>query len=313
MQQKVKTFIERFKNATQHLEPTDERLKKLDIDFVRALSRIIETHPGIHSGQSKYIAEKAVLIAGGFDLSAAETEDILYAGLLIQLGKVTLPSRLLKKPFYTMSTVDKYRYLGHAAEGADLLQDLPQFKGASVLMRHQYEQYNGLGFPDGLKHINIPQGARILSVPRDYIGFLEGSMTGASMYIEGARSQLHIRRESHYDPDVIEVFVNVIKGATVEELREALLRSKQLAIATERWRKGLLIRKRATVSKLATTVEIALQQLKLGMKVDSIYFGSEAYIRHCIVDQSILDNVTRLQKNSGKSPIIKIFLDDINK
>lgn len=313
MEQKVKKYVERFKNATQHLEPTDERLKKLDIDFVRALSRIIETHPGIHSGQSKYIAEKAVLVAGGLDLSAEQTEDILYAGLLLQLGKVTLPNSLLKKPFYLMSTVDKYRYLGHAVESVSFLDDLTQFKGASVLIRHQYEQYNGLGFPDGLTRFNIPVGSRILSVVRDYIEFLEGSMTGAAMYIDGARSQLIIRKESHYDPDIVEIFGHVLKGATAEELKDALAKSKLLAVATERWRKGLLMRKRATISKLSTTVEIVLQQLKLGMKVDSIYFGSEAYIRNCIVDQSIIDNVTALQKSSGKSPVIRILLDDINK
>ena len=308
--EKIKHAIERFKNTTQSLDPADERLKKLDIDFVRKFSRIIESHPDIHN-HSKYIAEKSLLIAGGLDMSAEETEDIFYAGLLIQLGKITLPTKLLSKPFHTLSTVDKYRYLNHAVDGADLLQDLPQFKGASLLIRHQYEQYNGLGFPDGLKHINIPLGARILSVTRDYIEFLEGSMTGKSMYIDAARSQLLIRKESHYDPDVVEVFVNVIKGATVEDLREALARSRQLAIATERWTKGLLIPKRnKNISDLSRTVEITIQQLKLGMKVDSIYFGSEAYIRNCTVDQSIIDNVTALHKADGKRPIIKIFLDD---
>jgi len=44
------------------------------------------------------------------------------------------------------------------------------------------------------------------------------------------------------------------------------------------------------------------------MKVDSIYFGSEPYIRNCIVDQSIIDNVAALTKNNGKNPVIKIFL-----
>ncbi len=310
MKEKVKKYIDRFKTAIQHLDPADERLKKLDIDFVRKLSRIVETYPGIHK-QSKYIAEKSLLIAGGLDMSAEETEAIFYAGLLIQLGKTGLPNKLLTKPFYTMSTVDKYRYLGHAVEGADLLQDLPQFKGASMLIRHQYEQYNGLGFPDGLKHTNIPLGSRTLSVVRDYIEYLDGSMTGKVMYIDAARSQLLIRRESHYDPDVVEVFVNVIKGATVEELREALARSRQLAIATERWSKGIVMPKQnKRISNLSKTVEITLQQLKLGMKVDSIFFGSEAYIRNCVVDQSIIDNVTALQKSGGKNPVIKILLDD---
>jgi len=47
IEEKVNQYIKQFKNATEHLDPADGRLKKLDIDFVRKLSRIIETHPRI--------------------------------------------------------------------------------------------------------------------------------------------------------------------------------------------------------------------------------------------------------------------------
>ncbi|MGZ5624583.1 MAG: HD-GYP domain-containing protein [Methylobacter sp.] len=305
----VNHHIEQFKNATQHLDPADERLKKLDIDFVRKLSHIIEMHPGIKHGQSKYIAEKALLIAGGLEMSPEEKSDLLYAGLLIQLGKINLSDKLLAKPFYSMSTTDKYRYLGHAIEGEVLLHGLTQFKGATTLIRHQYEQYNGDGFPDGLLEHDIPLGARILSVVSDYIGYLDGSMTGKEMFADAALSQLLIRKESHYDPEIVDVFINVLKGATVEELKEAIAKSKLTAVATERWRKGLVLRaQQSKPSHVAPIVEIALSQLKIGMKVDSIFFGSDPYIRNCIADQSIIDNVGLLTKNTGKSPVIKIFL-----
>jgi response regulator RpfG family c-di-GMP phosphodiesterase len=306
----VNHHIEKFKNVTQHLDPADERLKKLDIGFVLKLSRIIEMHPGIKSGQSKYIAEKALLIAESLEMSAEEKGDLLYAGLLIQLGKISLPDKLLIKPFYSMSTADKYRYLGHAIEGEVLLHGLTQFKGAATLIRHQYEHYNGDGFPDGLVEHNIPLGARILRVVSDYIRYLDGSMTGKEMYADAAVSQLLIRKESHYDPEIVDIFINVLKGATVEELKEAIAKSKLTAIATERWRKGLVLKAQQTKpSHAPIIVEIALSQLKIGMKVDSIYFGSQPYIRSCIVDQSIIDNVTRLTKSVGKNPVIKIFLN----
>lgn len=310
MNNKVTKYIEQFKNSTQHLDPADEQLKKLDIDFVRKLSRIIEMHPGIRKGQTKYIAEKSLPITGCFEMNAKEKVDILYAGLLMQIGKITLPDRLLSKPFYSMSTVDKYRYLGHAVEGEALLHGLAQFEGAATLIRHQYERYDGQGFPDGLSKDNIPLGSRILSVVSDYIGYLDGSMTGKTMYADGALSQLMIRKESYYDPDIVDIFTNVLKGANAEELKEAFAKSKLLAVATERWRKGLVLNSRkSTVRPSSTIVEISLPQLKLDMRVDSIYFGGELYIRNCIVDQSIIDNVTALQKSSGQNPIIKICLN----
>ncbi|HEY8094566.1 MAG TPA: HD domain-containing phosphohydrolase, partial [Methylobacter sp.] len=267
MEENVKRHIEQFKNATQHLDHADGRLKKLDIDFVRKLSHIIETHPGIKSGQSKFIAENALLIAGGLDMSAEEKGDIVYAGLLFQLGKINLPYKLLIKPFYSMSTVEKYRYLGHAIDGEVLLHGLTQFEGAVSIIRHQYEHYDGRGFPDGLIEHNIPLGSRILSVVSDYIAFLDGSMTGTELFADAAVSQLMIRKNSCYDPDVVDVFINVLKGATVDELKDALAKSKLLAVATERWRKGVLLNTQNKAHRSSTIVEIALPQLKLGMNV----------------------------------------------
>lgn len=308
IEETVNNYIERFKHATQHLDPADARLKKLDIDFVGNLSRIIETHPRIKKGQSAYIVEKALLVADGLEMSEEQKADIIYAGLLLQLGKIHLPDRLLAKPFYSMSIVDKYRYFGHVVDTATLLRGLTQFDGAGTLIRHQYEHYNGHGFPDGLVAHNIPLGARILSVVSDYIAYREGAMTGKEMFADAALSQLTIRKKSQYDPDVVDVFSNVLRGATVEELREALAQSKLHAEVTERWRKGLVLNKRNKPKFSSAIVEIGLPQLKRDMKVDSIYFEGKPFIRNCVADQAIIDNVTALAKKSGKNPIIKIFL-----
>ncbi len=307
--EKVDKYIEQFKCSTQHLDPADERLKKLDIGFVSALSHIIDLHPGIISGQSKYITEKALQIACGLELSAEEKGDILYAGLLQQLGKIKLPFRLLKKSFYSMTTVEKYRYLGHTTDGADLLQGLTQFKAAVSIIRHQYEHYDGQGFPGGLLSSNIPVGSRILSVVSDYIEFLNGSMTGTEMFADAALGQLLIRKQSYYDPDIVDIFVNVLKGLSVEELIEAIAKEKKIALATERWQKGVLLKAKNDSKKQSTIVEIGLCQLKLNMKVESIFFGAVPYIRHCIVDQTIIDGVNELANVEGKSPIIKIILE----
>ncbi|MGZ5052916.1 MAG: HD-GYP domain-containing protein [Methylobacter sp.] len=310
IEDKVTQHIESFRHATRHLEPTDPSLKRLDIDFIQKLSQVIDTHPHLKKGQSKYIAEKALLVADVLAISAEMKSDILYAGLLMQLGKIYLPDNLLTRPFYSMSTVDKYRYLGHAVEGEALLQPLPQFKGAATLIRHQYEHYNGQGFPDGLCEQNIPVGAHILSVVSHYIVHLDGFMTGKTMFADAALSHLTIQKESQYDPEIVDIFFNVLKGATTEEIKEKQANAKRLAIATKRWKKGILLRARnSALANSSQVVEIGLSQLKPGMKVDSIYFGYDPYIRNCIADQSIIDSVTSLTQKNGHHPIIKIWLN----
>jgi response regulator RpfG family c-di-GMP phosphodiesterase len=308
MEKKVREYIEKFKHSMQDCGHTDASIKKQNIDFVMKMSRIIEMNPGVKKGQSRFIAEKSLLIAGGLDMSAVEQKNILYAGLMIQIGKILLPDNLLLKPFFSMTDVEKYHYLGHAVDVDILLKELTQFEAATTLIRHQYERYNGQGFPDNLVGQNIPLGSRILSVVSDYVAYLDGTMTGRPMFTDVALSQIMIRKESYYDPDIVEIFVNVLKGLTIEELKEAIAKAKLVSIATERWKKGLLMNTRNNSNRAVQIVEVSLQQLKLGMKVSSIHFGIEPYIRDCIVDQSIIDSVSEFKKKNRVNPIIKIFL-----
>ncbi|MGZ4954323.1 MAG: HD domain-containing phosphohydrolase, partial [Methylobacter sp.] len=217
LEEKVEQRTEQLKNTMQHLDRANNNLKKQYIDSIKAFSRIIEMRPGIKSGQSKYIAEKALLVARKLGMNTEEKQNIFYAGLLIQIGKMSLQDSLLAEPYYTIPLIDKSRYLKHAVEGEALLKGLTQLKGASILIRHQYERYDGSGLPDGLARQKIPLGSRILNVVGDYIAYLDGSMTGEAMPVSAAISQLVTKKRSYYDPDVVDAFVKVLKDTTIEE------------------------------------------------------------------------------------------------
>lgn len=218
LEEKVEQRTETLKLAIQNLDQANKNLKKQYIDSIRVFSRTIEMRPGIKSGQSKYIAEKAQLVAQELGMNAEEKQNILYAGLLIQIGKMSLPDMLLTKPVHSMTNVNKQRYLKHAVAGEALLSGLAQLKGASVLIRHQYERYAGLGYPDGLLKQNIPLGSRILNVVSDYIAYLDGSMTGEAMPVRAVINELMRRKASNYDPEVIDAFVKVLKDTSPEEV-----------------------------------------------------------------------------------------------
>jgi len=189
LEEKVEQRTEQLKNTMQHLDRANNNLKKQYIDSIKAFSRIIEMRPGIKSGQSKYIAEKALLVARKLGMNTEEKQNIFYAGLLIQIGKMSLQDSLLAEPYYSIPLIDIRRYLKHAVEGETLLKGLTQLKGASILIRHQYERYDGSGFPDGLAKQKIPLGSRILNVVGDYIAYLEGSMTGEVMSVSATINQ----------------------------------------------------------------------------------------------------------------------------
>jgi response regulator RpfG family c-di-GMP phosphodiesterase len=301
LEEKVEQRTEQLKKAMQHLDLANKSLKKQYIDSIRAFSRIIEMRPGIKSGQSKYIAEKALLVARELGVGAEEKENIFYAGLLIQIGKMGLPDTLLAEPYYSIPLIDKQRYLKHAVEGEALLNGLTLLKSASILIRHQYERYDGSGFPDHLAKQNIPLGSRILNVIGAYIEYLEGSMTGEVMTVSTAISQLMIRKESYYDPDVIDAFVKVLKDTTVEMEEEV----KPPAV-TKSWKNSKLLTKSENVIVANSIIEISWIQLKPGMDIVSVYFEGKPYLRNCIADLKMISNIAGLREKTGRNPVILI-------
>jgi response regulator RpfG family c-di-GMP phosphodiesterase len=302
LEEKVNQRTEQLSNAMKHLDQANKNLKKQYIDSIKAFSRIIEMRPGIKSGQSKYVAEKALLVARELGMNEEEKQNIFYAGLLIQIGKMSLQDSLLAEPYYSIPLIDKSRYLKHAVEGETLLKGLTQLKGASILIRHQYERYDGSGFPDGLAKQKIPLGSRILNVVGDYIAYLDGSMTGEVMSVSAAINQLISRKESYYDPDVIDIFIKTLKAdQTLEE-------KAKLPVVKKSWKNSRLVGdgpQSATVER-NPILEISWIQLKIGMEIVSVYFEDKPYIRNCIADKKVINNIISLRENTGVNPTIKI-------
>jgi response regulator RpfG family c-di-GMP phosphodiesterase len=301
LEEKVEQRTKQLKSAMQHLDMANKILEKQYIESIKAFSRVIEMRHGIKSGQSKYIAETALLVAHQLGVKAEQRKDIFYAGLLIQIGKMSLPYTILEKSYYAIPLADKQSYLKHAVEGETLLKGLTQLKGASILIRHQYEHFDGSGVPDRLAKQKIPLGSLILTVVSDYISYLDGSMTGDAMSVSAAVIQLTSRKRSYYDPDIVDAFVKVLKETTVEE--EVVVETPELK---KSWKTSKLMGGSDDLIMERPVIEISWAQLKPDMELDSVYFENKPYLKNCIVDQKIIINIQALMENTGKSPIIKI-------
>ena len=269
---------ERVEQRTAQLDQANSSLKKQYADSIKAFSRIIEMRPGIKGGHSKYIAENAHSVAKKLNLKDDEIRNIIYAGLLLQIGKMTLPDNILAQPFYAMNAQQKISYLKHAQEAAPLLKGLEQLDAAVTLIRYQYENYDGSGDPEGLAGEKIPLGSRILSVISDYVAYLEGAMTGKPMPVADARKRLHDLKMKHYDPRVVDIFL--------QHLEEV-----------------------ATVADNARPIiEIAWTALRAGMEIEEISYDSQIYLKNCIISERMVGSILSLRANKGTSPLIKIRL-----
>jgi len=208
LEEKVEKRNDQLKKSLKQLTNSHSVLKKQYKDAVKTFAKIIEKRPGILKGHSLYVANYAMQIAAFLDMSEKECDDVLYAGLLLQIGKMVLPDELLSKPYFLLDK--KGNFLKHATAGAVLLQDMEQLTGATILIKHQYERYDGSGFPDKLEGEKIPLGARILSVVRDFISYKQGYMTGKEISDEEVKEFLIKKKKVYYDPQVVDTFLAIL-------------------------------------------------------------------------------------------------------
>jgi putative nucleotidyltransferase with HDIG domain len=128
------------------------------------------------------------------------------AALLHDTGKIAVPEHILNKPGkLTAAEFEKMKL--HAPIGAEILSSIEFPYPVVPIVRHHHENWDGTGYPDRLKGLDIPIGARILSVVDCYDALTSDRPYRPRMSDEQALTILTERRGSMYDPMVVDAFV----------------------------------------------------------------------------------------------------------
>jgi hypothetical protein len=139
----------------------------------------------------------------------AESEAIILAARVHDLGKIAIPDAVLLKP----GRLDEGEYWlmrQHPVAGDDILQQLSIYKDSLGVVRHHHERYDGTGYPDGLKAEEIPLGARIVSVADSYDVMTSDRPYARARSVREAKEELLACKGTHFDPKLVDAFVRVI-------------------------------------------------------------------------------------------------------
>lgn len=151
---------------TKSLE-LEELYKKLRKDFeslIAAFSGLIELRDQGSGKHLKNVAEISAAMIKKMKLPPKETESIIVAALLHDLGKIGIHDVLFIKDFNDMNSEERNKYMLHPLKGAMALESVESLKTAAKLIKHHHEEYNGTGFPDNLTGDKIPLGSRIIAM-----------------------------------------------------------------------------------------------------------------------------------------------------
>lgn len=159
-------------------------------------------------------------------------EAIDRAALLHDIGKLGVPDAVLQKP--GPLTRDEYDQVkAHAIIGADILTAASFPSRLALIVRHHHENWDGTGYPDGLRGEAIPVGARVLAIVDCYDALTSGRPYRRALSHGSAVAMIHERRQTMYDADFADAFLRIVphlrSGPAREGAREGAARPQTRA------------------------------------------------------------------------------------
>ena len=228
LEQKVAERTAQLQKTLGSLEEAHRALNKSFMASVRIFSGLLELRGGRLGGHSRRVAEHARAVAQRLECSDQETQDILLAALLHDIGKIGLPDELIGKPFNQLSGEARAEVMKHPQTGYNVLMGVDQLHSAALYVRHHHECYDGSGYPDRLAGIAIPLGARILAAANDYDALQLGTLTQRALSAGEALTFLVENRGRRYDPTVVDAYCRLLAESNKQAIVELPMRPTQL-------------------------------------------------------------------------------------
>ena len=207
----IDEVIATVEQAMQAKRPMAEnrRVPGDPLRIIVALAIAIDAKDPYTRGHSVRVARYAAATAEELGLEPQETEAILYAGLLHDIGKIGVSELILHKPA-VLNVAEWEAIRDHPITGAKILEPIPSLRKVTPMVRHHHEHYDGTGYPQGISGEKIPLGARILAVADAFEAMTSHRPYRRAMYRARATDILKRGMGKQWDAEVLRAFLRTL-------------------------------------------------------------------------------------------------------
>ena len=178
---------------------------------MRAFIQLIETKDLYTRGHSERVSEGVGMLGRQLRLPEDRQQALEHAGLLHDVGKVGVPTSIIRKPGrLDDSEMDAIRL--HPARGVELIGNIPFLEEVKSAVLHHHEKYDGTGYPAGLSGNNIPYFARIIGIVDAFDSLTSTRSYRPARDVEETLEILVHDRYTHFDPGLVDAFVEVVRA-----------------------------------------------------------------------------------------------------
>jgi putative nucleotidyltransferase with HDIG domain len=201
----------------RELERSLSKVQKSMEATIEAVSHTVETKDPYVAGHQKRVSQLACTIAKEMGLTAWQIDGIRVAGMLHDIGKITVPTEILSKPG-KLSRIEFSMIKDHPKVAYDILKNIEfDWPIARIVVQH-HERMDGSGYPYGITGKDILLEAKILAVADVVEAMSSDRPYRPALAIEEALAELARGDGTLYDSDVVRACETVInkRGFKIE-------------------------------------------------------------------------------------------------
>ncbi len=206
LEQKVRERTKELNTKAMELQKAYGLLKSMNIQFINVLAETIEakdTHTRGHCNRMRVLCVELGKLMG---LSADEIEALEYSSLLHDLGKIGVNEGILNKPG-PLTEEECNRMKEHPEIGEKILQSIALMAPVAKIISAHHENFDGSGYPKGLKGHGIPLPSRIISVADIYDAMSSDRPYRKGLPLEMILKEMKRVAGTQLDPEIVNTFI----------------------------------------------------------------------------------------------------------
>ncbi len=187
------------------------------LSIIYALAATVDAKDHYTYGHSRKVSEYSVAVAEALNLPPDKVATIRAASLLHDIGKVGIPDSILSKEG-PLTDKEWEPVKVHPQLGVEILRHIIDLVNCLPAILHHHEHYDGKGYPSGLKGDSIPIEGRILAIADAYDAMTSPRPYREQLSAQDALDELKRCAGTQFDPELVEVFLELIEASPSRRL-----------------------------------------------------------------------------------------------
>ena len=195
---------------------SSKKVEEMNLQVITALATAIDAKDPYTRGHSTRVSQYAVMIAEALGWSRVRIENLRYAALLHDIGKIGVPDSILNKP--TKLTDVEYDIVkSHTTMGGEILRGRTVIDIAEDVALSHHERYDGTGYPRGLNGREMSDEARIVGIADAFDAMNSSRVYRKACERDYIMGQLTEGRGKQFDPEYADILIDLWNKGRLEE------------------------------------------------------------------------------------------------